>query len=103
MPAPLSLPALSLRLACALAMATTITACQTSAINTKPISNTQTAVTQNKAATDAQASSALTMDMSGRHEYQLENGLKVVIKEDHRAPVAMTMPSPSMASPCKPG
>ena len=90
MPAPLSLPALSLRLACALAMATTITACQTSAINTKSVSNTQTAVTQNKATTDAQASSALTMDMSGRHEYQLENGLKVVIKEDHRAPVAMT-------------
>lgn len=25
-----------------------------------------------------------------RHEYQLDNGLKVVIKEDHRAPVVMT-------------
>lgn len=25
-----------------------------------------------------------------RHEYQLQNGLKVIIKEDHRAPVAMT-------------
>ena len=25
-----------------------------------------------------------------RHEYQLDNGLKVIIKEDHRAPVAMT-------------
>ena len=32
----------------------------------------------------------LAMDLSGRHEYQLENGLKVIIKEDHRAPVAMT-------------
>lgn len=34
--------------------------------------------------------STLTMDLSGRHEYQLDNGLKVVIKEDHRAPVVMT-------------
>ena len=25
-----------------------------------------------------------------RHEYRLDNGLKVIIKEDHRAPVAMT-------------
>ncbi|SJM67120.1 M16 family metallopeptidase [Psychrobacter piechaudii] len=25
-----------------------------------------------------------------RHEYKLDNGLKVIIKEDHRAPVAMT-------------
>ncbi|GAF53640.1 peptidase [Psychrobacter sp. JCM 18900] len=44
---------------------------------------------ENKTSKDTQ-SSELTMDMSGRHEYQLENGLKVVIKEDHRAPVAMT-------------
>lgn len=26
---------------------------------------------------------------AGRHEYQLDNGLKVIIKEDHRAPLAM--------------
>lgn len=30
------------------------------------------------------------MDLSGRHEYVLDNGLKVVIKEDHRAPVVVT-------------
>lgn len=27
---------------------------------------------------------------NARHEYQLENGLKVIIKEDHRAPVVMS-------------
>lgn len=87
MSAPLSVTAISLRLACAFAMATTIIACQTNDISTKPV---QTAVTQNKATTDAQPSSTLAMDMSGRHEYQLENGLKIVVKEDHRAPVVMT-------------
>lgn len=34
--------------------------------------------------------SALSLNQSGRHEYQLDNGLKVIIKEDHRAPVVMT-------------
>ena len=32
----------------------------------------------------------LSLDLSGRHEYQLDNGLKIIIKEDHRAPVVMT-------------
>ena len=34
--------------------------------------------------------STLSLNQSGRHEYQLDNGLKVIIKEDHRAPVVMT-------------
>lgn len=34
--------------------------------------------------------STLNLNQSGRHEYQLDNGLKVIIKEDHRAPVVMT-------------
>ncbi|WP_442966572.1 M16 family metallopeptidase [Psychrobacter sp. I-STPA10] len=29
-------------------------------------------------------------DDNNRHEYQLDNGLKVIIKEDHRAPVVMS-------------
>ncbi|MUG32312.1 M16 family metallopeptidase [Psychrobacter sanguinis] len=47
--------------------------------------------TDNKAARPA-VSSADThfADDDSRHEYQLDNGLKVIIKEDHRAPVAMT-------------
>ena len=31
-----------------------------------------------------------TTEENNRHEYQLENGLKVIIKEDHRAPVVMS-------------
>ena len=103
MPLPLSpshLPAASLRLACALAIATTLAACQTSTISTNTLSTAQKPVIENtlgkdelntaKSGQNIQPSSALTMDMSGRHEYQLENGLKVVVKEDHRAPVVMT-------------
>ena len=105
MSSSLSLTALSLRLACALAMATTLTACQTNAINSNAVSAVkspvpQISVSQNplgqnkagqdKATKDVEQSSALTMDMSGRHDYQLENGLKIIVKEDHRAPVVMT-------------
>ena len=103
MPLPLSsspLHTASLRLACALAIATTLAACQANTISANALSTVQNPVTQNtlskdevgpsKASQDIQPSSALTMDMSGRHEYQLENGLKVVVKEDHRAPVVMT-------------
>ena len=88
----LSLPARFLRTACALAVATALAACQTQTV--KPTSETAATLVQKAAAQDKKDQdikpSALTMDMSGRHEYQLENGLKVVIKEDHRAPVAMT-------------
>ena len=96
----LPLPKTSLRIACALAMATALAACQTNAIDTHSLSTAQSSVTQesgtqskagqDKAGEDTQTSSALSMDMSGRHEYQLENGLKLVVKEDHRAPVVMT-------------
>ncbi|SLJ84528.1 M16 family metallopeptidase [Psychrobacter sp. DAB_AL43B] len=105
MSSPLSLTALSLRLAVTLAMATTLAACQTNVIDSNPVSAvkspvsqssvSQNTLSQNKAGQDkapkeTEQSSALTMDMSGRHEYQLENGLKIVVKEDHRAPVVMT-------------
>ena len=93
---PSSLPTISLRFACALAMATTLAACQTSAISsTNEVATTKNAATtqvvnKNQTLENTEQSSALTMDMSGRHEYQLENGLKIVVKEDHRAPVVMT-------------
>ncbi|MEJ6069212.1 insulinase family protein, partial [Psychrobacter sp. 16-Bac2893] len=90
MSVPLSRTTLSLRLASALAMATTLAACQTSTINANSVTAVKNPVPENIVTKDIQPSSALTMDMSGRHEYQLENGLKIVVKEDHRAPVVMT-------------
>ena len=97
---PLSLPlaAAPLRIACALAVTASLAACQTNTMPTNSATATRSIATdslaqnisdENKTSKDTQPSE-LTMDMSGRHEYQLENGLKVVIKEDHRAPVAMT-------------
>ncbi|WP_201583685.1 M16 family metallopeptidase [Psychrobacter jeotgali] len=74
-----------LGIACALAIATTLTGCQTTANDTA----TSTDNTP-KSELAADKSQTLAMDMSGRHEYQLDNGLKVIIKEDHRAPVVMT-------------
>ena len=85
---PSSLLAVSLRLACTLAMATGIAACQTSQMN--PNHPDYQIIHQKVAPPGNDEQESLTMDMSGRHEYQLENGLKIVIKEDHRAPVAMT-------------
>ncbi|MFK4000854.1 M16 family metallopeptidase [Psychrobacter namhaensis] len=85
---PLSTP--SLRIACALALATSLAACQTSAMDTGAPSTVQHPVTQNPLGQSQETPSALAIDMSGRHEYQLENGLKIVVKEDHRAPVVMT-------------
>nr|WP_110923855.1 pitrilysin family protein [Psychrobacter fozii] len=95
----LPLPKTALRIACSIAMMTTLAACQTNAIDPKPLSTAQIPAIpsilnqdkagQNQTTNDSQSSS-LTMDMSGRHEYQLENGLKIVIKEDHRAPVVMS-------------
>ena len=93
---PSSLPTISLRLACALAMATALAACQTSAISSasevaaNKNTTTTNVVNKNQTLENTEPSSALAMDMSGRHEYKLENGLKIVVKEDHRAPVVMT-------------
>lgn len=77
-----SLSATSLRIACALTLATTLAACQTS--------NFQQPSKLDETTNKPAISSDLAIDMSGRHEYQLENGLKIIVKEDHRAPVAMT-------------
>ena len=99
LPSFLPLPKTSLRIACTIAMMTTLAACQTNAIDPNPLSTaqsptTQSTLNQDKAGqnqtTNDNQSSSLTMDMSGRHEYQLENGLKIVVKEDHRAPVVMS-------------
>ncbi|MFZ2553941.1 M16 family metallopeptidase [Psychrobacter urativorans] len=78
---------LTLRIACALALATSLAACQTSQLNANH-PDYQT-IHQKVAAPDV-GSSALAIDLSGRHEYQLDNGLKIIVKEDHRAPVVMT-------------
>lgn len=84
---------LSLRVACALAVATTLSACQTTNLQptAQPEMTTVIPVTSiSKTPTSTNEPSALEMDMSGRHEYQLDNGLKIIVKEDHRAPVVMT-------------
>ena len=71
--------------------------CQSLSSRAASTSTTDSAATTQVATTTAPPTAttinkgkALTMDLSGRHEYQLDNGLKVVIKEDHRAPVVMT-------------
>ena len=78
---------LSLRIACTLALATSLAACQTSQMDPN---HPDYQIIHQKVAHPFDQLSALTMDMSGRHEYQLENGLKIIVKEDHRAPVVMT-------------
>ncbi len=76
------------RSACAIAISAALAACQTTTISSsiQPAAASTTVATSEKAHSD----SKLQMDLSGRHEYQLDNGLKVIIKEDHRAPVAIT-------------
>lgn len=75
---------LPLRLTAALALITALTACQTSPLDTvSPKAPTATPAVN-------QASDDLAIDLSGRHEFALDNGLKLIVKEDHRAPVAMT-------------
>ncbi|MGM8884427.1 M16 family metallopeptidase [Psychrobacter sp. 1U2] len=75
------------RTACVLSLSATLAACQTT--TTAP-SAAQTATPPVIDSEVANSASDLQMDLSGRHEYLLDNGLKVIIKEDHRAPVAMT-------------
>lgn len=84
-----------LRTAVAIALASSLAACQTTTF-TQPDTSSLPTVPQDNQTTNTQAdnsslkSSNLAIDMSGRHEYVLENGLKVIVKEDHRAPVVMT-------------
>lgn len=78
---------LTLRLACTLALTTTLAACQNTSLKQTVPSNITPAV---QTSDSTAKPSALAIDMSGRHEYQLENGLKIIVKEDHRAPVVMT-------------
>lgn len=102
MPQLLPLPILQamtpLRIAIALALATTLSACQTTTLNPTAEPKANTSIINDAIDTSLNSTvdqpttnpSALAMDMSGRHEYQLDNGLKIIIKEDHRAPVVMT-------------
>ena len=76
-----------LRMACALALATTLMACQSTPLKQTVPADVTPAV---QAPNSTDKPSELAIDMSGRHEYQLENGLKIIVKEDHRAPVVMT-------------
>lgn len=79
---------ITLRIACALALATSLAACQTS--HTNPNHSDYQIINQKVAPPSDDQSSALAIDLSGRHEYKLDNGLKIIVKEDHRAPVVMT-------------
>ena len=76
-------------LALSLASTATLTACQTNTLKQTAQSDVTSVVPASKASNSTN-NSALAIDMSGRHEYQLENGLKIIVKEDHRAPVVMT-------------
>lgn len=76
------------RAACALSLVAILSACQTPTLTATPAAQTATSTVM--ASEVANSGSDLQMDLSGRHEYLLDNGLKVIIKEDHRAPVAMT-------------
>ncbi|WP_201503690.1 M16 family metallopeptidase [Psychrobacter aestuarii] len=68
-----------------------LSACQSTPLaSATPTAQTGASAPNSTAAKPASAAQDLTMDLSGRHEYQLENGLKLIIKEDHRAPVVMT-------------
>lgn len=84
---------ITLRIACALALsltsAATLTACQTNNLKQTAQSDATSVVPASEASNSTDQSD-LAIDMSGRHEYQLDNGLKIIVKEDHRAPVVMT-------------
>lgn len=75
-----------------------LTACSTSPVNTPaPIHNNIAPVTVTPAVTThvAPISSQGNADFNqkianARHEYRLDNGLNVIIKEDHRSPVVMS-------------
>lgn len=79
-----------LRMACLLALATTLAACQSTASKQTPLAAKPAAATPALQQSTIDSASPLAIDLSNRHEYQLPNGLKVVVKEDHRAPVVMT-------------
>ncbi|MBP2280826.1 zinc protease [Psychrobacter sp. PL19] len=86
-------PSITLRIACTLALSltsvATLTACQTTTLKQTTQSDV-TAVMPALEISNSSDKSDLAIDMSGRHEFQLDNGLKIIVKEDHRAPVVMT-------------
>ena len=81
---------LTLRMACTLALTASLAACQTTAMNQPSQIPDKKLTSSSSISTTTEPSSALAIDLSGRHEYQLDNGLKIIVKEDHRAPVVMT-------------
>lgn len=63
---------------------TALTACNTLPQADSTVSSTNTTKNSTDTGDNTYAADA------SRHQYQLDNGLNVIIKEDHRAPVAMT-------------
>lgn len=83
------LPSTPMRPLLILAFATTIlTACNSLAPTTT--SSTKSPNSPSLSINKANTEETIFAADATRHEYQLENGMKVIIKEDHRAPVAMT-------------
>lgn len=69
--------------------ATALTACN-SLPHAADASSTQSSVSQTTSKNASKDKETQFPADASRNEYQLDNGLKVIIKEDHRAPVAMT-------------
>ena len=65
-----------------------LTGCQQ--LPTNHTSTTKTSTPMVESAASPASQPAQITNNNNRHEYQLDNGLKIIIKEDHRAPVVMS-------------
>ncbi|WP_169391490.1 MULTISPECIES: pitrilysin family protein [Psychrobacter] len=80
---------LSSRLMAMTALTISLAACQSAPTSTASVQSLPKTDAQTSSKTNTQADD-LALDLTLRHEYQLDNGLKLIIKEDHRSPVVMT-------------
>ncbi len=80
---------LSSRLMAMTALTISLAACQSAPTSTASVQPLPKTDAQTSPKTNTQADD-LALDLTLRHEYQLDNGLKVIVKEDHRSPVVMT-------------
>lgn len=62
----------------------------TTMISLSVLSGCSTLPTNTNSSSAAKSNNSISIDMRGRHEMTLKNGLRVIVKEDHRAPVVMT-------------
>ena len=69
---------------------TALTACNSVPTPSSEGSSTHSTVNPTGSKNNSKADNTKYPADASRHEYQLKNGLKVIIKEDHRAPVAMS-------------